>query len=78
MGGLPDGTGRWIDNVFVERLWRSLKYEHVYLHAHESVAAARIGISNYLDFFNSKRPHSALGGRTPDTAYFTNDMKQAA
>jgi putative transposase len=72
-----DGKGRWVDNVFIERLWRSVKYEHVYLHAHETVAAARAGISEYLDFFNSKRPHSALGGRTPDTAYFTQQMMKA-
>jgi putative transposase len=74
-----DGKGRWVDNVFIERLWRSVKYEHVYLHAHESVSAARAGISKYLEFFNSRRPHSALGGRTPDTAYFTEQtMKEAA
>ena len=74
-----DGKGRWVDNVFIERLWRSVKYEHVYLHAHETVAAARAGISDYLEFFNSRRPHTALGGRTPDTAYFTQQpMKKAA
>jgi putative transposase len=74
-----DGKGRWIDNVFVERLWRSVKYENVYLHAYESVAAARAGIAEYLDFFNRQRPHSSLGGRTPDEAYFLEDtMKQAA
>lgn len=74
-----DGKGHWVDNVFVERLWRSVKYEHVYLHAHESVSDARAAIAQYLEFFNSKRPHSALGGRTPDTAYFLNEtMKQTA
>lgn len=73
-----DGKGRWLDNVFVERLWRSIKYEHVYLHAYESVAAVRAGISQYLEFFNSKRPHSALGGQTPDTAYFLNDAWKLA
>jgi len=74
-----DGKGRWVDNVFVERLWRSVKYENVYLHAYESVVEARAGISKYLDFFNSKRPHSSLRGRTPDEAYFlTDDMKEAA
>jgi len=73
-----DGKGRWIDNVFVERLWRSVKYENVYLHAYESVSAARNGISGYLDFFNRQRPHSSLGGRTPDEAYFLQDtMKKA-
>ena len=73
-----DGKGRWVDNVFVERLWRSVKYENVYLHAYESVAAARAGITEYLDFFNSKRPHSSLGGQTPDTAYFLNNTLKAA
>ena len=73
-----DGKGRWIENVFVERLWRSVNYENVYLHAYESVAAARAGISEYLDFFNRQRPHSSLGGRTPDGAYFLQDtMKKA-
>lgn len=65
-----DGKGRWVDNVFVERLWRSVKYEEVYLHAYESVATARVGIANYLAFFNARRPHSSLAGQTPDTAYF--------
>lgn len=74
-----DGKGRWVDNVFVERLWRSLKYEHVYLHAYESVAEAKAGIASYLDFFNRARPHSSLGAQTPDTAYSTKiDFKQAA
>jgi putative transposase len=66
-----DGKGRWVDNVFVERLWRSVKYEEVYLHAYESVGAAKVGIGRYLEFFNSRRPHSSLAGQTPDTAYFT-------
>ena len=65
-----DGKGRWRDNVFVERLWRSVKYEEVYLHAYESVSAARHGISRYMQFFNTRRPHSALDRRTPDTVYF--------
>lgn len=65
-----DGKGRWIDNVFVERLWRSVKYEHVYLHAYESVAEARRQLASYFTFYNSRRPHSSLGGATPDTAYF--------
>lgn len=73
-----DGKGRWLDNVFVERLWRSIKYENVYLHAYESVAAVRTGISQYLAFFNSRRPHSALGGQTPDTAYFLNNAWKLA
>ena len=65
-----DGTGRWIDNVFVERLWKSVKYEHVYLHAYESVEEARRQLTSYFTFYNSGRPHSSLGGTTPDTAYF--------
>jgi putative transposase len=66
-----DGRGSWRDNVFVERLWRSVKYEEIYLRAYETVAEARTLIARYLDFFNSKRPHSSLGARTPDHAYFT-------
>jgi putative transposase len=65
-----DGKGRWRDNVIVERLWRSVKYEEVYLHAYESVGAARNGIARYMQFFNTRRPHSALDRRTPDTVYF--------
>ena len=65
-----DGKGRWCDNVFVERLWRSLKYEHVYLHAYESVGEARSKIGRYLEFYNSNRPHSSLGAQTPDQVYF--------
>jgi putative transposase len=62
-----DGKGAWRDNVFVERLWRSVKYEEVYLHAYDSVSAARDGIGRYLELYNRHRPHSALDGRTPDT-----------
>ena len=65
-----DGKGAWRDNVFVERLWRSVKYEEVYLHAYDSVADARAGIGRYLDLYNQRRPHSSLDGRTPDDAYF--------
>lgn len=60
-----DGRGRWIDNVFVERLWRSLKYEEVYLKAYDSVAEARAGISAWIEFYNYERPHQSLGYRTP-------------
>jgi putative transposase len=66
-----DGRGCWRDNVFVERLWRSIKYEEVYLHAYETVSAARAGIDRYLTFYNGQRPHTALGDATPDEAYFT-------
>jgi putative transposase len=73
-----DGRGSWRDNVFVERLWRSLKYEEVYLRAYETVAEARRLIGRYLDFFNTKRPHSSLGARTPDQAYFARPPALAA
>ena len=65
-----DGKGRWADNVFVERFRRSLKYEHVYLHAYESVGEARSKIGRYIEFFNAERPHSSLGGQTPEQVYF--------
>jgi putative transposase len=65
-----DGRGQWRDNVFVERLWKSVKYEDVYLKAYESVSDARSGISRYIDFYNSRRPHRAQDGRTPDMVYF--------
>ena len=67
-----DGKGAWRDNVFVERLWRSIKYEEVYLHAYDSVSEARNSIGRYLDFYNGRRPHSSLDGATPDHAYFTS------
>jgi putative transposase len=65
-----DGKGRWRDNVFVERVWKSIKYEEVYLHAYESVQEARESIGRYLGFYNSVRPHSSLGAFTPDQVYF--------
>ena len=64
-----DGKGRWMDNVFVERLWRSLKYEEVYLKAYDSVEAARAGIAAWIEFYNFERKHQALGYRTPWEAY---------
>jgi putative transposase len=67
-----DGRGSWRDNVFVERLWRSVKYEEVYLHAYFSVAEARAGLGRYLSFYNGRRPHSSLDARTPDDAYFNH------
>jgi putative transposase len=75
-----DGKGCWRDNVFVERLWKSIKYEEVYLHAYETVSAAKSGIGRYLDFYNSRRPHSALDGSTPDAFYYRHllALKQAA
>ena len=65
-----DGKGAWRDNVFVERLWRSVKYEEVYLHAYDKVSEARASIGRYLDFYNRRRPHSSLDAATPDQAYF--------
>ena len=65
-----DGRGCWRDNIFVERLWRSLKYEEIYLHGYDSVSAATAGIGRYLTLYNTRRPHSSLTDRTPDDAYF--------
>jgi len=67
-----DGRGAWRDNVFVERLWRSVKYEEVYLRAYDTASEARTSIGRYLDFYNRRRPHSSLDGATPDQAYFNN------
>jgi putative transposase len=65
-----DGKGAWRDNVFIERFWRTLKYEEVYLKAYETVAEARSSIGRFLEFYNGRRPHSALDRRTPDEAYY--------
>ena len=65
-----DGKGRWIDNVFIERLWRSVKYEDIYLRAYETPAALRAGRTRYFDFYNTRRRHTALDRRTPDAVYF--------
>lgn len=66
-----DGKGCWRDNVFVERLWKTIKYEHVYLHAYETVSEARAKLATYLEFYNRRRPHTALDRRTPDDMYFS-------
>lgn len=68
-----DGKGRWMDNVYVERLWRSLKYEEVYLKAYESVEEARRSIAAYFEYFNGKRRHSSLGRRTPDDVFYNHE-----
>jgi putative transposase len=73
-----DGKGAWRDNVFVERLWKSVKYEEVYLRAYETVGEARSSIGRYLDFYNGRRPHSSLDDRTPDQAYFDLPPLRAA
>jgi putative transposase len=65
-----DGKGCWPDNVFVERLLKSIKYEEIYLHAYDSVSAARAGIGRYIGFYNERRPHRSLDGATPDSVYF--------
>ena len=65
-----DGKGCWRDNVFVERLWKSVKYEEIYLHGYDTVSIARQALNRYFDFYNRCRPHSTLDGKTPDTAYF--------
>ena len=75
-----DGRGAWRDNVFVERLWRSVKYERVYLKAYDSVSAARTDIAEYLTWYNAQRSHSSLGRLTPNETYFAclQAMKLAA
>jgi len=74
-----DGKGRWIDNVFVERLWRSVKYESIYLHAHETPREVNVELARYFDFYNAHRPHQSLEYRTPDEMYFgTQGLTEAA
>jgi len=65
-----DGKGRWMDNIMIERLWRSLKYECIYLHALETGSEVRQGLKRWIDFYNTRRPHSSLDDRTPDEAYW--------
>jgi len=73
-----DGRGRWMDNVFIERLWRSLKYECIYIHAFETGSALRAGLREWIGYYNARRPHSALAGRTPDEAYWATGTKKLA
>jgi putative transposase len=73
-----DGKGRWVDNVFVERLWKSVKYEEVYLHAYDSVTQATQSLERYFRFYNQRRPHSSLDGKTPDQVYFDSLSPQLA
>lgn len=72
-----DGKGRCMDNIFIERLWRSLKYEEVYLHAYDTVRDARAGIQRWMDFYNQRRKHQALDRRTPDNVYYTHINAQS-
>jgi putative transposase len=69
-----DGRGRWMDNVFIERLWRSMKYECVYLHAFETGSELRAGLTRWIGYYNADRPHSAFGGRTPDEMYYPDEI----
>jgi putative transposase len=73
-----DGRGRWMDNVFIERLWRSLKYECVYLHAFETGSEMRAGLTRWIGYYNARRPHSALAGQTPNKAYEAGEMERLA
>ena len=73
-----DGKGRWVDNVFVERLWRTVKYEEVYLKAYDSIADARRSLAEYFGFYNTERLHQSLGKQTPDNVYFQWAAKLAA
>jgi putative transposase len=73
-----DGKGCWRDNVFIERFWKTLKYEEVFLRAYDTVSEARASIARYLEFYNTRRPHSSIGDRTPDEAYFGLQALKAA
>ena len=73
-----DGKGRWMDNVFIERLWRSVKYEHVYLHSYDSIADLKAGLKTYFSFFNQERTHQSLARQTPDEVYFVDGLRKAA
>jgi putative transposase len=72
-----DGKGRCLDNVFVERLWRSVNYEEVYLHVYDDMAAARAGLGRYFAFYNTERAHQALGYQTP-AVFYDGEAKKAA
>jgi putative transposase len=71
-----DGVGRAIDNVFIERLWRTLKYDHIYLNPAENGTACRAGIATYLRYYNEERPHSSLHDATPDEVYYESRINQ--
>jgi putative transposase len=73
-----DGKGAWRDNVFIERFWKTLKYQEVYLRAYDTVSEARSSIARYVEFYNSRRPHSSIDDHTPDEAYFGPQQMKAA
>jgi putative transposase len=73
-----DGKGAWRDNVFIERFWKTLKYDEVYLRAYDTVSEARESIRRYVEFYNARRPHSSIEDRTPDEAYFGMQKLKAA
>ena len=73
-----DGKGRWVDNVFVERLWRGVKYEEVYLNAYENVEVAKQALTRYFEFYNNERRHQSLRKRTPNEVYFNSADRLAA
>ena len=75
---IMDGKGRWCDNVYVERFWRTIKYDEIYLHAYESVSEARSRIAKFIPFYNEVRPHSSLQAKTPDQVYFNRLPEQLA
>lgn len=72
-----DGKGAWRDNVFIERFWRTVKYEEVYLRAYTSVSDARVHLTRYMEFYNGRRPHSSLGDKTPDAVYYGQKLMAA-
>ena len=73
-----DGKGRWVDNVFVERLWRSVKYEEVYIKAYDSIGVARDLLGKYFTFYNSERRHQSLDRQTPDSVYYQDAARLVA
>ena len=73
-----DGKGCWRDNVFIERFWKTLKYEEIYLHAYDGVSEAKAALDRYITFYNNQRRHRSLQGRTPDIAYFSTPAIEAA
>ena len=73
-----DGKGRWMDNVFIERLWRSVKYEEVYLKAYEGMKDASVSLARYFEFYNTRRRHQSLDEQTPDTIYYQPAVREAA